>query len=97
MSGFLLRIMRKFDRMEVNYTGGEYMIEFANEQTEKQKQYDRQAKWNKKNTIKLCIQFTNNSGIPQALQKMEESTGLKQTKYVRKVIEEALKNDGYLK
>ena len=52
--------------------------------------------WMAENTIMLRVRFTNNSGVPAALQKMTEQTGMKPTEYARKVITESLEFDGYL-
>ena len=59
-------------------------------------QVRRQDKWIKENTVMIRVQFTNNSGVPAALQKMTEQTGMKPTEYARKVITESLEFDGYL-
>ena len=53
-------------------------------------------KWMAENTVRMTLRFTNNSGIPAALQKMTDQTGMKATEYIRKVVIESLEFDGYL-
>lgn len=52
--------------------------------------------WNRKNSILIALRFVNNSGIPQALRAMTDNTGEKDTEYIRRVVTESLKRDGFL-
>lgn len=54
-----------------------------------------QNEWQKKNTKRYNIAFTNKSGIPAALEKMNLETGEKPTEYIRRAVTNALKDDGY--
>ena len=58
--------------------------------------YDASNEWKKENAIKFTLLFTNNSGVPEALRKMEALTGEKPSKYLRRVIMESLTFDGFL-
>ena len=53
--------------------------------------------WNSKNSVLVALRFTKNSGIPQALGEMSKKTGLKDTEYIRQVVTESLRRDGYLR
>ena len=55
-----------------------------------------QSQWNNEHSQLVAVRFSDNSGVPAALQKMTEQTGLKPTEYARKVITESLEFDGYL-
>lgn len=52
--------------------------------------------WKKENTIRIRVMFTNNSGVPQALRRMTDQTRKTTNDYVREVIIDALRTDGYL-
>lgn len=54
-----------------------------------------QNEWKKKNTKNYGLTFTNKSGVPQALEKMNLETGEKPTEYIRRAVLNALKDDGY--
>lgn len=52
--------------------------------------------WKAENSLRLCVRVTKNSGIPGALQKMQETTGESYPQYIRRVVTEALIRDGFL-
>ena len=52
--------------------------------------------WKHENTLRFNVRFTESSGIPAALRKLEQETGESATVYIRQVIREALIRDGYL-
>ena len=64
-------------------------------QVAKKKQYAQQNAWVKENAIRMNVSFTNNSGIPQALKKVCEQTGINETQYVRNAVIQALEWDGF--
>lgn len=66
-------------------------------QEQLQRQLARQDKWKHENTTRVNLWFTKLSGIPDAMQKMQEATGKTPTAYAREAITESLKSDGYLK
>ena len=53
--------------------------------------------WKKENTVQILLRIVKSSGVPDALQKMTEETGENATVYIRRVVSEALKRDGFLK
>lgn len=52
--------------------------------------------WKRENTKSWLLRFTKNSGVLDALQKMEAETGETQKEYIRRSVVEALIADGYL-
>lgn len=52
--------------------------------------------WNEKNTVLIALRFTVRSGIPDALKRMTEQTGEKDTVYIRRILLDRLKKDGFL-
>lgn len=58
--------------------------------------YDAQKRWSAENMLKISIAFTNKSGMPEALRKMEDATGEKRTDYIRRAVKEQLEFDGWL-
>lgn len=52
--------------------------------------------WRKENTTRICLRLMNSSGIPAALQRMTEETGMKASAYIRRSLENELIRDGYL-
>ena len=46
--------------------------------------------------LRVSVAFTNKSGIPEALRKMEEATGEKRLDYIRRAVKEQLEFDGWL-
>ena len=59
-----------------------------------QKAYIR--KWQKENRKQFNLRFSNCKGILDALRKMQDRTGENPTQYMRRVVLEKLKEDGYL-
>ena len=53
-------------------------------------------RWKKENTQVIYLRVTKLSGIPEALRKMTEKTGLSASVYVRKILEESLCKDGFM-
>ncbi len=60
-----------------------------------ERKYAKQDEWNARNTIRMTMRFTLNSGIPQALKKVCEQTGISETQYVRNAVIQALQWDGF--
>lgn len=58
--------------------------------------YEAQKKWAAQNMVKINIALTQKSGIPDALQRMQEATGEKPLDYIRRALIEQLKFDGWL-
>lgn len=52
--------------------------------------------WKKDNTVSFLLRYTNSSGVPGALRKVEESTPETAKGYIRRAVIEALQRDGYL-
>ena len=52
--------------------------------------------WKKENTVQILLRVTRSSGIPDALRKMQEKTGIATSEYIRKILRENLVKDGYL-
>ncbi len=45
--------------------------------------------------LRVTIYFQNNTGVPQALQKMQETTGMTPGEYIKKRIIGILEDEGY--
>lgn len=56
----------------------------------------RKREWNEENTVNISLRPTAKSGIPDALRKMTEATGMTANQYTRQILEEMLRLDGYL-
>ena len=54
-------------------------------------------KWKKENTVQYGVRIQNSSGIPGAMEKMMQKTGLTKNAYIIAAIREKLTRDGYLK
>lgn len=52
--------------------------------------------YNKENTVLVSVRLQKSSGIPAAMEKMTAATGIPATKYLRTILIERLKADGYL-
>ena len=53
-------------------------------------------KWKDANTTRYYLRVANSTGIPGALKKMSEKTGITDLQYIRQVVTESLIRDGYL-
>lgn len=60
------------------------------------KNLERHKQWARENTIHISLCPTAKSGIPDALRKMTEATGMTANQYTRQILEEMLRLDGYL-
>lgn len=53
-------------------------------------------KWKAENTVRYHFRISKNTGIPEALRTMTEKTGETDLAYIRRVVTESLRRDGYL-
>lgn len=53
--------------------------------------------WRKNNLVLFKFTVSKNTGIPDAIERAASDCGLKPNLYIRKVVEERLSEDGYLK
>lgn len=60
------------------------------------KNLERHKRWARENTVNISLRPTAKSGIPDALRKMTEATGMTANQYTRQILEEMLRLDGYL-
>lgn len=54
------------------------------------------SRWKKEHTKIYNIRVTDSSGIIEAIQKMEEETGISAPQYIRQALLEKLDHDGYI-
>jgi hypothetical protein len=53
-------------------------------------------KWKAENTVRYHFRLSKNTGVPEALQKMRETTGETELEYIRRVVTESLIRDGFV-
>lgn len=54
-------------------------------------------RWKAENTVRYHFRISKNTGIPDALRIMTEKTGETDLAYIRRVVTESLKRDGFLR
>lgn len=54
-------------------------------------------KWKAENTVRYHFRISKNTGIPEAFRIMTEKTGETDLAYIRRVVTESLKRDGFLR
>lgn len=60
-----------------------------------QKKYASDYKWEKENTMRVNLKIRNDSGIPQAIERLR-SNGISANAYTIEALAEKLRRDGYL-
>ena len=53
--------------------------------------------WRTENTVRYHFRMSKNTGIPDALKRMSEKYGETELEYIRRVVTESLKRDGFLR